>query len=403
MQNIRTNNLKIAERGIWVSIGAYIFLSIGQIAVAELVHSDALRANGFNNVTDILGNIAILIGLRIARIPKDADHTYGHWKVESIASLISSFIMFLVGFEVLRETVMNFVNGTSESVDPIGSIAGLLSGLIMLVVYFYSRNLAKKTRSQALIASSKDNLSDSLTSFGTAIAVVASAIHMEWLDKVMAVVICAFILKTAYDIFRDSTFSLSDGFDDNLLIDYQHAVEQLHKVKRVKMMRGRMYGSNIFLDVVVEMSPDLSVFESHEATEDIENLLREQFDVFDTDVHVEPAALPEEEQFASRALELLPKEEQFLNDENIENLIEKDNFQEILFDGTVINSVEKLTKLSKKNLAIKNYQAKQVSKKTFILTYEYTDSTASYMVSSTWRRNEYWYCIFRQTTKIIKE
>ncbi|MDD0538542.1 cation transporter, partial [Shigella sonnei] len=65
-----------------------------------------LQANGFNNVTDIMGNIAILIGLRLARIPADSDHVYGHWKIESIASLISSFIMFFVGFEVLRETVM---------------------------------------------------------------------------------------------------------------------------------------------------------------------------------------------------------------------------------------------------------------------------------------------------------
>ena len=96
-----TNNLKLAEKGVWVSIIAYIVLSIGQIAFAAIVHSSALQANGFNNVTDIMGNIAILIGLRLARIPADSDHVFGHWKIESIASLISSFIMFFVGFEVL--------------------------------------------------------------------------------------------------------------------------------------------------------------------------------------------------------------------------------------------------------------------------------------------------------------
>ncbi len=112
-----TNNLKLAEKGVWVSIIAYIVLSIGQIAFAAIVHSSALQANGFNNVTDIMGNIAILIGLRLARIPADSDHVYGHWKIESIASLISSFIMFFVGFEVLRETVMTLLSGKEEAID----------------------------------------------------------------------------------------------------------------------------------------------------------------------------------------------------------------------------------------------------------------------------------------------
>ena len=195
-----TNNLKLAEKGVWVSIIAYIVLSIGQIAFAAIVHSSALQANGFNNVTDIMGNIAILIGLRLARIPADSDHVYGHWKIESIASLISSFIMFFVGFEVLRETVMTLLSGKEEAIDPLGALVGLFSAFVMLGVYLYNRALAKKTNSQALSAASKDNLSDAVTSIGTVVAILASSVGWEWLDTAMAIVICGFILKTAYDI-----------------------------------------------------------------------------------------------------------------------------------------------------------------------------------------------------------
>ena len=63
----RSHNLKLAERGVWVSIAAYIFLSLLQLGVAQITNSASLLANGFNNVTDILGNIAIVIGLRIAK------------------------------------------------------------------------------------------------------------------------------------------------------------------------------------------------------------------------------------------------------------------------------------------------------------------------------------------------
>ncbi|MCH1712883.1 cation diffusion facilitator family transporter [Lactococcus petauri] len=394
----RSHNLKLAERGVWVSIAAYIFLSLLQLGVAQITNSASLLANGFNNVTDILGNIAIVIGLRIARIPSDNDHTYGHWKVESIASLISSFIMFFIGFEVLRQTIVGFIEGSSTEINPVGAAVALFSAFVMIGVYLYSSRLAKKTQSKALEASSKDNLSDALTSLGTTVAIVAAALHWIWLDRIMALVICGFILKTAYDIFRDSVFSLSDGFDDNLLADYKEAIELVNKVKSVKMIRGRTYGSNIFLDVVVEMSRDLSVYESHAATEKIERMLMAGFDVYDVDVHVEPAALPEEEHFASRALELLPKEEALLNGKHLDQLLAP-QFQAITTKGKIIQQEEYMASaVETEDLAIKNYQAEQVSKKTFILTYHYLDNQKSYTVSSIWRRNEYWRCIYRQVT-----
>ncbi|MDT2620194.1 cation diffusion facilitator family transporter [Lactococcus petauri] len=394
----RSHNLKLAERGVWVSIAAYIFLSLLQLGVAQITNSASLLANGFNNVTDILGNIAIVIGLRIARIPSDNDHTYGHWKVESIASLISSFIMFFIGFEVLRQTIVGFIEGSSTEINPVGAAVALFSAFVMIGVYLYSSRLAKKTQSKALEASSKDNLSDALTSLGTTVAIVAAALHWIWLDRIMALVICGFILKTAYDIFRDSVFSLSDGFDDNLLADYKEAIELVNKVKSVKMIRGRTYGSNIFLDVVVEMSRDLSVYESHAATEKIERILMAGFDVYDVDVHVEPAALPEEEHFASRALELLPKEEALLNGKHLDQLLAP-QFQAITTKGKIIQQEEYMASaVETEDLAIQNYQAEQVSKKTFILTYHYLDNQKSYTVSSIWRRNEYWRCIYRQVT-----
>ncbi|PCS00656.1 cation transporter [Lactococcus fujiensis JCM 16395] len=397
MQNTRSNNLKMAEKGVWVSIFAYIILSIGQIVVAQLTHSSALKANGFNNLTDILGNIAILIGLRIARIPADNDHVYGHWKIESIASLVSSFIMFFVGFEVLRDTILNILSNKKEIIDPLGAIVALISAFIMIAVYFYTNRLAKKTQSQALLAASKDNLSDALTSIGTAVAILASIIHLAWLDKIMALIISGFILKTAYDIFKDSVFSLSDGFDENLIEQYTDAVAKAPKVQNVKLVRGRTYGSNIFLDVVVEMSPDLSVFESHAATESIEKMLRDEFDVYDVDVHVEPAILPEVEHFSSRSLELLAQEEEILNQQNLEQLLAP-NYEEVGINGHVINRDEKLSALTDKNLAIKSYQAQQVSKKTFILTYQFFEGNQNVTVSSIWRRNNSWYCLFRQLT-----
>jgi cation diffusion facilitator family transporter len=95
------NNLKLAERGARISIIAYIALSFLKLGVGYLSKSKALTADGLNNTTDIVASLAVLIGLKIARKPADENHLYGHFRAETIASLIASLIMIAVGIDVL--------------------------------------------------------------------------------------------------------------------------------------------------------------------------------------------------------------------------------------------------------------------------------------------------------------
>lgn len=288
MMEERYQELKAAERGAIVSIISYIFLAVVKLVIGAWAHSDALTADGWNNFTDILASIAILIGLRIARRPPDDNHRYGHWKVETVSSMITSFIMLVIGLQVLYNSVMAIVHGKIEEPEPIAAYVGLFSAIVMYAVYFYNKNLAKKMRSGALLAAAKDNRSDAWTSIGTGIAIFASRFQMYWIDNVAAVIIALLILKTAVEIFQESAFSLSDGFSEDQLELYTKELLKISGVKAVRAIRGRTYGSNIFLDVVILMDPEMTVRKSHEITEKVEQTLKDQFHVFDTDVHVEP-------------------------------------------------------------------------------------------------------------------
>ena len=95
-------------------------------------------ADGFNNVSDIIGNVALLIGIRMARQPADRDHRFGHWKIEDLASLITSSIMFYVGFDVLRDTIQKILSREETVIDPLGATLGIMSAAIMFVVYLYN-------------------------------------------------------------------------------------------------------------------------------------------------------------------------------------------------------------------------------------------------------------------------
>ncbi len=289
MNQARYEELKKAEKGALISIAAYIVVSAAKLLIGRFANSEALWADGLNNATDIIASIAVLIGLRVAQKPADKEHKYGHWKAENVASLVTSLIMLAVGAQVLISSIQTIIAGETESPDMVAAIVGIVSAILMYGVYFYNKNLAAAVKSSALLAAAKDNRSDAWTSIGTAIAIFAASFGLGWLDSLTAIVVAILILKTAIDIFRESAFSLSDGFDDALVLQYEQAIATLPEVMSVKSIRGRRYGANVFVDVVIAMEKTLTVEESHRVADEIERMLAERFQVFDTDVHIEPA------------------------------------------------------------------------------------------------------------------
>jgi cation diffusion facilitator family transporter len=98
-------DLRRGERGAIISIIAYICLSSLKLSVGFIANSEALKADGLNNFTDIIASIAVLIGLKLSQRPADDDHPYGHWKAETVASMVASFIMIAVGIQVTYEAI----------------------------------------------------------------------------------------------------------------------------------------------------------------------------------------------------------------------------------------------------------------------------------------------------------
>ncbi|WP_203268347.1 cation diffusion facilitator family transporter [Streptococcus uberis] len=385
-------NLRIAKRGPIVSIVAYLVISIAKLIFGYSFHSNSLIADGFNNLSDIVGNVALLFGLHLASQPADANHKFGHWKFEDLSSLITSFIMFIVGFQVLIQTLQAIFFGKETAIDPLGAIVGVISALIMLLVYAYNKRLSKRVKSSALVAASKDNLSDAITSIGTSIAIVAASLHLPIIDRIAAIVITFFILKTAYDIFMQSAFSLSDGFDNKHLKKYEAAILEIPKITAVKSQRGRTYGSNVYLDIVLEMNPDLSVYESHAITEQVEQLLSERFAVYDIDIHVEPSKIPEDELMSNVTKKLFKNEKIILSKiPDYEDFISPD-FKLIDKDGKMYSHDEFIKRKTFYPSNFEQFHLQSISQKTKLISYVLEGNRHT----SIWRRNEVWYLIFHQ-------
>ena len=396
--NQTVSNLKCAERGALLSIGTYIVLSIIKLTAGQVFHSDALRADAFNNISDIIGNVAVLVGLKMAQKPADTDHKFGHWKMEDLASLMTSFIMFVVGFQVLYDTLQKIISNSPVEVNITGAIVGVFSALVMLAVYFYNNRLAKRVHSKALEAAAKDNLSDAVTSIGTSIAIFAAAFNFPIVDKIAAIIITFFILKTAYDIFMESFFTLSDGFDENLLKKYEEDILKLPKIVSVKSQRGRTYGANIYLDIVLEMNPDLSVYESHEITEQVEQLLTLKHGVFDVDIHVEPSEIPHDEMYEHVYDKLFRFETEIqAHATGYETLIDE-NYLLIDAKGRYQDKTQMLESHPVQTNYLSNYQMISISQKSKLVTFEIGD----FVHTSLWRRHENWTVFFHQISALCQ-
>ncbi|WP_248929700.1 cation diffusion facilitator family transporter [Paenibacillus hamazuiensis] len=282
------DNIKQGERGAWVSIGAYLLLSVLKIGIGYWTKSEALTADGINNTSDIVVSLAVLIGLKISRKPPDRNHPYGHMRAETIASMIASFLMMAAGLQVLLQAARGVLGGEAPAPNPLAALVALMSAVFMYGIYMYNRRLAEKINNHALLAAAADNRSDAFVSVGAAVGIAGAQFGWPWLDPVAAFAVGLVICKTAWDIFYEASHTLTDGFDEDKLAVYRKTIGAVPGVRRIKDLRARAHGSVVLIDVVVEVSPELNVEQSHDISDAIERRMGEAHRIANVHVHIEP-------------------------------------------------------------------------------------------------------------------
>lgn len=283
-----TNNLKKAERGVWISILAYVFLSAVKLIAGFIGNSDALRADGLNNLTDVIASVTVLIGLRFAQKPADENHKYGHTRAETIASLIAAMIMFIVGIQVIVDAFKNFTSPMESTPELFTAFVALFGAVFMYFVYRYNRKLSKKLESKALYAAAQDNRSDALVSIGAVIGIVGSYLGFARLDSIVAAIVGLIICHTAWGIFKEAVHDLTDGFDAEKLKEIEEEIKNTPGVTLVKDLKARVSGNQTTVDAIIFVKSTLTIIEGHNITDKIEQRLRETYNIERVHIHVEP-------------------------------------------------------------------------------------------------------------------
>ncbi len=282
------NEIREGEKGAWVSIIAYVCLSALKLFIGFAAGSEALLADGLNNTTDIIASFAVLIGLKISRRPPDHDHKYGHFRAETVAALVASFIMIAVGAQVLYQAVQKFFEPTIGTPNMIAAWTALFCAVVMMFVYRYNIRLARRINSRAITAAAQDNRSDAIVSIGAFIGIVGSQFGLPWLDPLAATLVGLIIVKTAWDIFKDASHALTDGFDEQELAKIKETVAATPGVESINDIKARILGNNVLVDVTIQVNGYLNVVESHNISEEIEDRMLAKHKISHIHVHIEP-------------------------------------------------------------------------------------------------------------------
>ena len=200
----------------------------------------------------------------------------------------ASFIMMAVGLKVIYDAITSVFNGVENSPDLIAAWTGLFCAVVMYFVYRYNKRLATEINSQSVMAAAKDNLSDAWVSIGAFIGIIGAQFGLLWLDPVTAIIVGFIICKTGFDIFRDASLYLTDGFDEKQIESFKDAINNCYGVKGVKDIKARNYGNNVVVDVVILVNSDLQLRDAHDIATIVEKELIDKYQVYDVHVHVEP-------------------------------------------------------------------------------------------------------------------
>lgn len=282
--------MRSIRRVLW----AILFLNLA-VAAAKYFYglasgSASMQADGIHSVFDSAGNVVGLVGIALAARPADEGHPYGHAKFETYASLVIGVLLLLAAFEVGSGAVGRLATGTfTASVTPASFVVMVGTLCVNVGVTLYERRAAKRLRSEILAADASHTLSDALVSVGVIVGLALVSLGFPAADPVMALVVTAAILVTAFDVFKHAlaTCPTRRAFPKEDL--RATALEALRECAIVHRIRTRGTEGEVYADLHVLVAPEMTVGKAHRLADAVEAAVQRRFpNVIEVLVHIEP-------------------------------------------------------------------------------------------------------------------
>jgi len=275
--------LKISDQNIRIQkivAGLSILLLIVKTTAYLLTGSVAILTDALESIVNVVAGIFGLYTLYLSAKPKDADHPYGHGKVEFLSAAIEGSMITLAGVIIIYEAVRNLIHPHALSQLGIGMWLIGSTALINFLIGGIAIKTGTKNNSPALLASGKHLQSDTYSSVGILVGLLLVYFtNIQWIDSAVALLFSIIIVYTGIKIIRGSVAGIMDEMDHKLL---EKLVDLLNKHRRVNWIdlhnvRIIKYGSVLHLDAHLTVPWYLNVREAHLEIDELASLVRKEF------------------------------------------------------------------------------------------------------------------------------
>ncbi len=276
------------------SIIINLLLSAAKLTAGIFGGSNAMVSDAVHSASDVFSTIVVMIGVKISHRESDKNHPYGHERLESVAALILAVILGGTGAGIGYRGIQMIVSGAEGKGLAIPTILPLIAAIVSILVkegmYWYTMETANKIRSDALRADAWHHRSDAMSSIGSFIGILGAKIGFPILDPVAGVVICVFILKAAFDIFRDAVSKMTDeACDDRTMAAIAGVAKRQAGVLRLDDIKTRVFGNKIYVDIEIGVDGDIKLRQAHQIAEKVHTEIEKNFpSVKHCMVHVNP-------------------------------------------------------------------------------------------------------------------
>ena len=273
--------VKIAMEVSQKSLAVNIILSAIKFIAGVIANSGAMISDAIHSASDVFSTIIVMIGVKLSAKAEDDDHPYGHERLECVAAIILAMLLSMTGLFIGYESVQKILSAETENLPVPGTLAvaaAVISIGVKEGMFWYTRHFAILVKSEALMADAWHHHSDALSSVGALIGIVGARLGLPVLDPVAGLFICFFIVKAAFDIFKEAVEKMVDHTGDiafeNALRDKILSYAEVHSID---LLKTREFGNRLYVELEISVDGNLTLRDAHEIAENLHNDIEKTF------------------------------------------------------------------------------------------------------------------------------
>ncbi|TCT11032.1 cation diffusion facilitator family transporter [Paralcaligenes ureilyticus] len=285
-----TKRQTAGHRSTLVSVAVNIVLTLIQIIVGVLAHSQALIADAIHSLSDLISDAVVLVANKQGQKAPDADHPYGHLRFETAASLILGALLLTVGLGLLWAAFVKLQNPAAiPKVHAIALIVAIVALMSKELLFRYMLQVAQGVRSSMLIANAWHARSDAASSLVVAIGIIANLAGFPMADPLAALIVGIMVARIGWKFFFSAFNDLMDRAVD---VETENRIRghlaSTPGVQGIHGLKTRKMGDMIWVEVDLEMDATLTIAQGHAIAEDARNRVMQHEAVLDVTTHFDP-------------------------------------------------------------------------------------------------------------------